>query len=80
MDLETVIESEVSQKEENKYHILTYICGVWKNRYRQSYIQSRDRDTDVENKHMDTKGKREGGIYICMCLENGFSGEWDVDG
>ena len=30
---------------------------------------------EVENKHMDTKGKREGGIYICMCLENGFSGE-----
>ena len=42
---------------------------------RLSYLQSRNRDTDVENKHTDTKGKREGGIYICMCLENGFSGE-----
>ena len=28
MDLETVIQSEVSQKEENKYHILTHICGT----------------------------------------------------
>ena len=31
MDLETVIKSEVSQKEKNKYHILTFICGIQKN-------------------------------------------------
>ena len=30
-DLETVIESEVSQKKKNKYHILTHICGIQKN-------------------------------------------------
>ena len=28
MDLETVIQSEVSQKEKNKYHILTHVCGT----------------------------------------------------
>ena len=28
MDLETVIQSEVSQKEENKHCILTHICGI----------------------------------------------------
>ena len=28
MDLETVIQSEVGQKEKNKYLILTYICGI----------------------------------------------------
>ena len=28
MDLETVIQSEVSQKEKNKYGILTHICGI----------------------------------------------------
>ena len=28
MDLETVIQSEVSQEEKNKYHILTHICGI----------------------------------------------------
>ena len=28
IDLETVIPSEVSQKEKNKYHILTHICGT----------------------------------------------------
>ena len=28
MDLETVIQSEVSQKEKNKYRIVTHICGI----------------------------------------------------
>ena len=28
MDLETVIQSAVSQKEKNKYCILTHICGT----------------------------------------------------
>ena len=28
MDLETVIQSKVSQKEKNKYQILTHICGI----------------------------------------------------
>ena len=30
MDLETVIQSEVSQKEKNKYHMLTHIYGIIK--------------------------------------------------
>ena len=30
MDLETVIQSEVSQKEKNKYHILTYMWNLEK--------------------------------------------------
>ena len=28
MNLETLIQSEVSQKEKNKYHILTHICEI----------------------------------------------------
>ena len=28
IDLETVIQSEVSQKEKNKYHIILLICGI----------------------------------------------------
>ena len=28
LDLETVIQSELSQKEKNKYHILMHICGI----------------------------------------------------
>ena len=31
MDIETVIQSEVSQKEKNKYHILMHVCGIQKN-------------------------------------------------
>ena len=30
MNLESVVWSEVSQKEKNKYCILPYICGIWK--------------------------------------------------
>ena len=28
MDLEPIIQSEVCQKEKNKYHILAHICGI----------------------------------------------------
>ena len=28
MDIETLLLSEVSQKEKNKYRILTYVCGI----------------------------------------------------
>ena len=28
MNLEPVIQSEASQKEKNKYHILMHICGI----------------------------------------------------
>ena len=45
--------------------------------YRLIYLQSRNRDTDVENKRMDTKGGREGGmkweiginIYSLLCIK-----------
>ena len=30
MNLETIIQSEVSQKEKNKYHILMLIYGIYK--------------------------------------------------
>ena len=59
MDLETVIQSEVSQKKKDKYCILKHMCNLEK-WYRRSYMQSRNRDTDVENKHMDSKGGKGG--------------------
>ena len=31
MDLKTVIQREVSQKEKSKYCIMLLICGIWKN-------------------------------------------------
>ena len=30
MDLETVAQSEVSQKEKNKYSIISLVCGIYK--------------------------------------------------
>ena len=30
MDLESIIQSELSQKEKSKYHILTHICEIQK--------------------------------------------------
>ena len=30
MKLEPIIQSEVSQKEKDKYRILMHICGIWK--------------------------------------------------
>ena len=46
-------------------------------RYRWTYLQSRNRDTDIENKRMDTKGGRGGGmnggigidIYTLLCIK-----------
>ena len=57
MDLETVIHSEVSQKEKNTCHILTKICGIWKNWYRWSYLQNRNGDTDIEKNVWIPRGK-----------------------
>ena len=60
MDWETVTQSELSQKEKDKYHtyiytyMWVYVLEKW---HRWSYLQSRNRDTDVENKCIDTKGK-----------------------
>ena len=34
MDLESIIQSEVSQKEKNKYHMLTHIYGIEKKKKR----------------------------------------------
>ena len=50
---------EVSQKEKNKYCILTHICGISKNGI-DDLIRKAEVETDVENKCMDTKG--EGGV------------------
>ena len=50
-----VIQSEVSQKEENKYPMLIHICGLQKNGTDERIWKLRNRDTEVKNKHRDTK-------------------------
>ena len=56
MNLETVIQSEESQK--NKYRIISLICGIKKKWYKWTYLLSKNKDTEVENKLMETKRER----------------------
>ena len=70
MDLETVTQSEVSQKEKNKYRILTHICGIQKNGTDEPVFKA-EIDTDVENKRMDTKGGK------CVGAWWDEMGDWD---
>ena len=48
MNLETVILSEVSQKD--KYHMTLFLCGILEKekRVKWTYLQNRNRVTDVE--------------------------------
>ena len=63
MDLEIiVILSEVSQTEKYKYHYITYMWNLKKKCYRWTYLQNRNRLTDIENKFKVTKGESGGGI------------------
>ena len=64
----SVVQSKVSQKEKNKYCILMHICKSRK-RYKLSYLQSRNRDTDTENKCIDTKGERWGGMNWAIGID-----------
>ena len=56
MDLEMIILNEGSQTEKDKYHIVSLLCES-KKWYKLTYIQNRNRPTDIENKFMVTKGK-----------------------
>ena len=57
VNLEPVIQSEVSQDVKSKYHMLTHIYmeSFW------SYLQDQKRETDVENGLLDPAGEGEGG-------------------
>ena len=60
MDLETVIQSEVSQKEKNKC-ILTYICGIQKNSI-DDLICKAEIETQTQRTNVWTpRGERGGG-------------------
>ena len=56
MDLESIIQSEVNQK--NKYCILMYICGIQKNGI-DDLVCKAERGTDIENNFMDIMDGRE---------------------
>lgn len=52
MDLESVIEWRKSERK--KYRILMHICGIQENGIGDLILQSRNRDANVENGHVDT--------------------------
>ena len=58
VNLEPVMLNEVSQKEKNKYHILTHIYGIQKNGIEP--ICRAAPEKHVENRVVDTAGKEEG--------------------
>ena len=68
--------TERSKSEREKYRIISLICGIQKNGTDEQ-LQSRNRDTDVENKLMYTKGGRGSGmnweigiyIYTLVCIK-----------
>ena len=59
MDLEFVMQSEVSPKEKNKYCILMHIYGIWKNGTDEPICRA-GIDTDVENGLVDIGKERVG--------------------
>ena len=59
MNLESVIQSEVSQKEKNKYHVVTQIHGIQKHGTDEPICRA-GIDTDIQNKWVDVR--RRGGV------------------
>ena len=48
--------TEWSKLDKDKYHMILLVCGILK-RYKWTYLQNRNRVTDVENKLKLPKGK-----------------------
>ena len=59
MNLEPIIQSEVSQKEKSKYRILTHIYGIQKDGTEGSICRAA-LETQTENRLMDKGGEEEG--------------------
>ena len=56
LQIQRHIQTEVSQKEKNKYCILTHLCGIQNNGIEDLICKA-----ELESKCMDTKGDRGGG-------------------
>ena len=60
MKLETIIQSEVSQR--NKYCILICIYMEFRKVVTTTYVQGSKKDTDIKNRLSDSLGVGEGGM------------------
>ena len=83
MGLAIVKQSEVSQKGKNKYHILTHICGIWKNGTDEPIfkveIEAEMQRTDIWIPRWAGKAFRMNweigiDIYQLLCTKWGFPG------
>ena len=57
IDLETAIQSEISQKEKNKYCIISLLCGIQKNDTDELICKAKP-ETQTQGTNMDTKEGR----------------------
>ena len=67
MNLEPIIQSEVSQKEKHQYSILMHIYGIQKDGNNNPVCETA-KETDVQNSLLDSVGEGKGG----MIWENGI--------
>ena len=56
MNLEPIIQSEVSHKQKNKYHILTYIYGLQKDGTKE-FICRAAMEKQTQKTHLWTRGE-----------------------
>lgn len=59
LDLEVTILSEIRQTGKGKYHMISLICGISKNKKIKKNKQNRNKAIDIENKLIAAKGGRE---------------------
>ena len=79
MELETLILSEVSQKEKDKYHMISLISGI--SHMAQMNLSTEKKIMDLENRCVVAKGEAEGMGWIGSlglidanyCLWNGLA-------
>ena len=62
MNLESIIQSEISQKEKDKYCILIHIYGIQKDGTSDPTCRATKGDRDVKNRLLDSVGEGEGGM------------------
>ena len=61
MKLESIIQSEVSQKEKHQYSILTHIYGIQKDDNNPNARQKKD--TDIKNRLLDSVEESKSGKF-----------------
>ena len=57
LNIELVIQNEVSQKEKNQYLVLMYIYMESRKMVLMNFLQGRNRDADIENRLWTQQGK-----------------------